>query len=61
MTAPVEILSIRKLDGKSTVKAFVDFRCGGMTIKGAKVIQEGQRAWVAMPSIKLDHGWQNVV
>jgi DNA-binding cell septation regulator SpoVG len=37
-------------------------RLGGVTIKGAKVIQQaGQKAWVAMPSVKTDGAWQNVV
>ena len=62
MSAAIEVLSIRELDGKSSVKAFVDLRCGGITLKGCKVVrQEGQAAWLAMPSLKTDHGWQNIV
>jgi DNA-binding cell septation regulator SpoVG len=62
MTAAIEVLAIRKLDGKSTVKAFVDLRLGGVTIKGAKIVQQdGQRAWLAMPSVKTERAWQNVV
>ena len=62
MTAPIEVLAIRKLDGASSVKAFVDIRLGGVTLKGCKVVQqEGQKAWLATPSVKTNHGWQNVV
>jgi hypothetical protein len=58
----IEVIAIRRLDGTSSVKAFVDLRCGGVTIKGGKIVkQDGQKAWYATPSIKTDHGWQNVV
>jgi DNA-binding cell septation regulator SpoVG len=61
MTAPISVLAFRKLDGKSTVKAFVDLQLGGVT-KGAKIVQQpDQRAWVAMPSVKTERAWQNVV
>jgi DNA-binding cell septation regulator SpoVG len=62
MTAAIEVLAIRKLDGKSAVKAFVDVRVGALVSKGGKIVgQEGQRAWYATPSIKTDHGWLQVV
>jgi DNA-binding cell septation regulator SpoVG len=62
VTAPITILAIRKLGGNSTVKAFVDLQIGGVTIKGAKIVQQdGQKAWLAMPSIKTERAWQNVV
>jgi hypothetical protein len=62
MTAPIEVLAIRKLDGTTTVKAFVDFRYGGVTVKGAKIIrQDGQRAWLGIPAVKGNHGWTNTV
>ena len=58
----IEVLAIRRLDGKSSVKAFCDVRLGGVVLKGCKVIQQdGQRPWLALPSIKTEHGWQNVV
>jgi DNA-binding cell septation regulator SpoVG len=57
----IEVVAIRRLDGASTVKAFVDLRLGGVTLKGCKIVQQdGQRPWVAMPSTKTNHGWQNV-
>lgn len=60
--APIEVLAIRRLDGKSAVKAFVDVRVGGLVLKGGKIVcQEGQRPWYATPSVKTDHGWQQVV
>ena len=56
------VLAIRKLDGNSAVKAFVDIRIGGVTIKGAKVVkQDNARPWLAMPTLKSDRAWQNVV
>jgi DNA-binding cell septation regulator SpoVG len=62
MSAPIEVLAIRRLDGSSTVKAFVDFRLGGVTIKGAKIVQQtGQKAWVAMPAVKSGRGRNNVI
>jgi DNA-binding cell septation regulator SpoVG len=62
VSAPIEVLAIRRLDGKSTVKAFCDIRCGGVTLKGCKIVQQsGQAAWLAVPSTKTTHGWQNVV
>jgi DNA-binding cell septation regulator SpoVG len=62
MTAAIQVLAIRKLDGKSTVKAFVDVQIGGVTLKGCKIVQQpDQRAWLAMPSTKSDRGWNNVV
>jgi DNA-binding cell septation regulator SpoVG len=60
--AAIEVLAIRRLDGKSTVKAFCDVKIGGVTLKGCKIVQQdGQRAWLAMPSIKTERAWQNVV
>jgi DNA-binding cell septation regulator SpoVG len=58
---PIEMLAIRKLDGKSTVKAFVDVQIGGVTLKGCKIVQQsGQAAWLATPSVKTERGWQNI-
>jgi DNA-binding cell septation regulator SpoVG len=52
--APIEVVAIRHLDGKSSVKAFVDLKLGGITIKGCKIVRQGdQRPWVAMPAVKL--------
>jgi DNA-binding cell septation regulator SpoVG len=62
MTAPIEVLTICKLDGSSSVMDFVDLRLGGVILKGDKIIQqEGERAALAMPSIKTDRAWQNVI
>jgi DNA-binding cell septation regulator SpoVG len=62
MTAAIQVVALRKLDGGGAVKAFCDIKLGGITLKGCKIVQQdGQRAWVAMPSTKTAHGWQNVV
>ena len=58
----ISVLAIRKLDGNSAVKAFVDVQLGGVTLRGCKIVQQtGARPWVALPSVKNDRGWQNVV
>jgi DNA-binding cell septation regulator SpoVG len=60
--APISVVAIRHLDGKSSVKAFIDLQVGGLTIKGCKIVQQdGQKAWLAMPATKLTHGWVNTV
>jgi hypothetical protein len=47
---PIEVLSILRLDGSTSARAFVDVRLGGVTIKGAKIVQQdGQWRWLAMP------------
>jgi DNA-binding cell septation regulator SpoVG len=62
MTAAIQVLTIRKLDGKSSVKAFCDLQIGGVKVMGAKIVQQdGQKAWLAMPSAKTQRAWQNVV
>ena len=62
MPAAIRVLSIRALDGRSSVKAFVDIQVGGVAIKGAKIVQQdGRNPWLAMPAIKTTRAWQNVV
>lgn len=62
MSAAIEVVAIRKYDGTGSLKAFVDIRLGGITLKGCKIVQQDDKAaWVAMPSTKTEHGWQNVV
>jgi DNA-binding cell septation regulator SpoVG len=62
MSAAIEVLAIRALDGKSNVKAFVDIKLGAITNRGCKIVQQPDRkAWLAMPSIKTDRAWNNVV
>jgi DNA-binding cell septation regulator SpoVG len=63
MTAPIEVLRIHPLTGGGNVKAFIDLRLGGLTILGAKIVQqEGQRAWVGMPSQKSPDGkWRPII
>jgi hypothetical protein len=62
MSAGIEVLAIRRPGGQSSVKAFVDIRLGGVTIKGAKIVQQdGQKPWLAMPAIKTERAWLNVV
>jgi DNA-binding cell septation regulator SpoVG len=58
----IEVLAIRATDGHTSIKAFADIRVGGVTILGCKIVQqEGQRAWLAMPSSKSERGWNDVI
>ena len=43
MSAPIEVHAIRRLDVSNSVKAFVDVRCAGITLKGCKVAGGGPR------------------
>ena len=54
MPAPIEALAIRHLvDGKGAVRAFIDIRIGGITLKGCKIVEQaGRRAWLAPPATK---------
>jgi hypothetical protein len=53
MTVPIEVVAIRPLDGTGTIKGYVDLKIGGITIRGAKIIQqENQKTWLGMPGIK---------
>jgi DNA-binding cell septation regulator SpoVG len=55
MSAAIRVLAIRHLDGRSSVKAFVDIQVGGFKILSAKIVkQDGTKAWLAMPSVKGD-------
>jgi DNA-binding cell septation regulator SpoVG len=50
MTAPIEVLEVRRLDGDSNLKAFAKVKLGSVIIHGCRIIQQpGQRAWVALP------------
>jgi DNA-binding cell septation regulator SpoVG len=58
----IVVRAIRRLDGSTTVKAFVDIQLGGLVLKGCKIVQQdGQRAWLAMPSVKTERAWLQVV
>jgi DNA-binding cell septation regulator SpoVG len=48
--APIQVLDVRSVANAGNVCAFVSLRLGGVTVHGAKIVQQaGQRAWVAMP------------
>jgi DNA-binding cell septation regulator SpoVG len=60
--APIDVLPIRATDSSGTVKAYVDLKTDGITIKSAKIVQQqGQRTWLGRPGIKTNHGWQSVI
>jgi DNA-binding cell septation regulator SpoVG len=62
MSARIEVLAIRAVNGAGTIRAFVDLQVGAVRILGAKLVQEAnQRPWLAMPSTKSDRGWNNVI
>lgn len=48
--AEIEVLDIRHVQKPGNVQAFVSVRLGGVTVHGAKIVQQpGQRPWLAMP------------
>jgi hypothetical protein len=53
----IEVIAVRR-GGSGAIRAFVDIRLGGVTIKGCKVVEQpGKEPWLAMPSYKADRGW----
>jgi DNA-binding cell septation regulator SpoVG len=50
MSAPIQVLDVRRVDNLGNVRAYVTIRIGGVTIHGAKIVQKpNQRPWLAMP------------
>jgi hypothetical protein len=55
MSAPIEVIDVRPAQNAGNVRAYLSLRIGGITIHGAKIVQQnGQKAWLAMP----DRQWQ---
>lgn len=69
MTAPIEVLELRRLTGDGSLRAFVKIQIGALVVHGVRVVQQpGQRPWVALPQVpgraKADGsgaGWYPVV
>jgi DNA-binding cell septation regulator SpoVG len=52
MTAPIEVLELRRLSGDGNLKAFAKVRLGAVVIHGLKIVQQpGQKAWIALPQV----------
>jgi DNA-binding cell septation regulator SpoVG len=52
MSAPVEVLELRRCDGMGNLKAFAKVKLGCIVIHGCRVIQQPeQRPWVALPQV----------
>jgi hypothetical protein len=50
MSAAIEVLEVWRTQNAGNVRVFVSLRLGGITIHGAKIVQQnGQRPWLAMP------------
>jgi DNA-binding cell septation regulator SpoVG len=50
VTAAVEVLEVRRLDGSGNLKGFAKVRLGAVIIHGCRIVQQdGQCAWVALP------------
>ena len=48
--ADIELVAVRPSTNAGNVRAFATIRVGGVTIHGAKIVQQpGQAAWLAMP------------
>jgi DNA-binding cell septation regulator SpoVG len=57
MSAPIEVLEVRRLTGDGNLKAFAKVRLGAVVIHGCRVIQQpGQRAWMALPQVPARKG-----
>jgi DNA-binding cell septation regulator SpoVG len=52
MTAAVEVIELKRLDGNGNLKAFAKIKLGAVIVHGCRVIQQpGQKAWVALPQV----------
>ena len=50
MSAPIEVLEMRRVEACGSVRACAKLRVGGFKIHGVKVIQQpDQRPWIALP------------
>jgi DNA-binding cell septation regulator SpoVG len=50
MSAPIEVLEVRRLTDGGNLKAFAKVKLGAVIIHSCRIIQQpGQRAWVALP------------
>lgn len=48
--ARIEVENIRELDGRGSLKAFVDIRIGGTLFRSWRIVQQtGQKPWVSPP------------
>lgn len=59
MTEDVEILSITPVEGRGSLRAFVNLRIGDLIINDCRIIQEiGKGPWFSMPvlSYRDEHG-----
>lgn len=69
MTAPIEVLELRRLADPGNLKGFAKVRLGAVVIHSCRIIQQpGKKPWVALPQIparkKADGagaGWYPVV
>ena len=52
MSAPIEVLEVRRIEGCGNLRAFAEVKLGCVLIHGCRVIQQpGQRPWVALPQV----------
>jgi DNA-binding cell septation regulator SpoVG len=52
MSAPIQVIEVRRIEGHGNLRAFAKVRLGPVVIHGCRVIQQpGQRPWVALPQV----------
>ena len=50
MSAPIEVIEVRRYEGGGSLKAFAKVKVGCFILHGVKLIQQdGQRPWCALP------------
>lgn len=63
MSAPIQLLDVRRVQNAGNLKAFTTVRAGCFRFYGWRVIQQpGQRAWVSVPQEQgRDGRWHNMI
>lgn len=58
-----DVISVRKMDGDGSIKAFADVRIGGgLVIRGCSVVDGKNGTFVSMPrKVGRDGQWRDVV
>ena len=52
MSAGIEVLEVRRMDGSGNLKAFAKVKLGCIVIHSCRIVQQpGQKAWVALPQV----------
>jgi DNA-binding cell septation regulator SpoVG len=62
VSAPIEVLEVRRIIGEGNLRAFAAVRLGAVVIRGCRIVQQpGQKAWVSLPQQKSGDRYYPVV